>query len=234
MNSGKPSVTALKDCIRFEDAHLIVLSKPAGWLSQEADHSKEPSVVSILQEYLGRPYVGLVHRLDRNTSGLMVVAKRTKSAQRLTDELRSGKLVRTYLAFLTGKVSSPATWKDKLKKNEKTKKTEVSKTDGKEAVLFIHPAGHGEFEKTLFTLARLELDTGRFHQIRAQAHARGHGLLGDTKYSATGVKTSLERPALHSHTLKFIHPTLKTVLEFVEPLPKDLQHLEKLTRFVSK
>src|SRR6476646_8222582 len=88
--------------IIFEDPNLIVLSKPAGLLSQ-GEHKGDPNLVDWLRIYLGRPYVGLVHRLDRNTSGIMVVAKRTKAAQRLTEQLQSGKLERTYLAWLEGK-----------------------------------------------------------------------------------------------------------------------------------
>src|SRR3954468_14683249 len=87
--------------ILFEDTHLIVLAKPAGLLSQ-GEHTGGENLVDWLREYLGRPYVGLVHRLDRNTSGIMIVAKRTKSANRLTEALREGALEREYLAWVEG------------------------------------------------------------------------------------------------------------------------------------
>ena len=85
--------------ILFEDQHLIVLSKAPGVLSQ-GDISGEPSLVEHLREHFGRHYVGLIHRLDRNTSGLMIVAKRSKSAERLSDQLQNGILIRKYRAIL--------------------------------------------------------------------------------------------------------------------------------------
>src|SRR6476620_8069363 len=105
--------------IIFEDQHLIVLSKPAGLLSQ-GEHKGDENLVDWLRAYLGRPYVGLVHRLDRNTSGLMVVAKRTKSAQRLTDSLQKGDLERTYLAWLVGNLKETVQWQHSLVKDPKT------------------------------------------------------------------------------------------------------------------
>ena len=99
--------------ILFEDQHLIVLSKAPGILSQ-GDISGEPSLVDLLRTHFGRNYVGLIHRLDRNTSGLMIVAKRSKSAERLTEQLQNGILVRKYRAILEGSLIAAATWKHSL------------------------------------------------------------------------------------------------------------------------
>src|SRR3954466_7112299 len=103
--------------ILFEDQHLVVLSKPAGLLSQ-GEKTGDENLVDWLRGYFGRNYVGLIHRLDRNTSGLMVVAKRTKSAQRLTDALQDGSLKRTYLAWVVGDLRAPTTWEHWLLKDE--------------------------------------------------------------------------------------------------------------------
>ena len=111
--------------VLFEDQHLIVLSKRPGLLSQ-GDISGEISLVDLLRERFGRPYVGLLHRLDRNTSGLMIVAKRTKSAERLTTQLQNGELIRNYHALLHGKFSNPeeVRWEHYLLKNERTNEVE--------------------------------------------------------------------------------------------------------------
>jgi 23S rRNA pseudouridine1911/1915/1917 synthase len=87
--------------ILFEDTHVIVLSKPAGMLSQ-GDISGDESLVDWLRTYLGRNYVGLIHRLDRNTSGIMIIGKRSKSANRLTESLQKGDLERSYIAIVEG------------------------------------------------------------------------------------------------------------------------------------
>lgn len=117
MNSSPPPIL-------FEDAHLVVLCKPAGLLSQ-GEHTGDNNLVDHLRKYFGRHYVGLVHRLDRNTSGIMVVAKRSKSAERLTKALQTGTLRRSYLGWIEGVLFSgknketPLVWEDWLYRDEK-------------------------------------------------------------------------------------------------------------------
>lgn len=210
--------------IVFEDPNLIVLAKPPGLLSQ-GEHTGDENVVDWLRTYWGRPYVGLVHRLDRNTSGLLVVAKRTKAAERLTKSLQTGELERTYLALLEGSLKAPATWRHWLLKDEATNTTRTVKagTSGaKEAVLRVEPRLVFESPHGPLTLAHFQLETGRGHQIRAQAKAEGHPLVGDRKY---GSKANFPRPALHSASLSFPHPISKEVLRFEEPLPDDMGRL---------
>ncbi len=123
----------------FEDTHLIVLSKPAGLLSQ-GERTGDDNLVDQLRIYFGRNYVGLIHRLDRNTSGLMVVAKRTKAAQRLTEALQTGKMTRSYLAWVLGKLPEPARWEHRLEKNQKTNRVSVTPSpSGKSAILRAQP-----------------------------------------------------------------------------------------------
>lgn len=216
----------LSPAILFEDTHLIVLDKPAGLLSQ-GEVTGDINLVDWLRQYLGRPYVGLVHRLDRNTSGVMVVAKRTKAASRLTESLQAGRLERSYWAWLEGTLRAPARWRHFLKKDETQNITRVVRAAGggaKEAVLSVEPIGAGRWQGTLLTLASFKLETGRSHQIRAQAAHEGHPLLGDAKY---GSRAQFGRPALHSHRLKFDHPMSKEWLEFEAPLPADMARVSK-------
>lgn len=208
--------------IHFEDTHLIVLSKPSGLLSQGEIQGDE-NLVDYLRGYFGRNYVGLVHRLDRNTSGLMVVAKRTKSAQRLTEALQKGELDRWYLAWLIGTLPSPQKWSHCLLKDSKTNLVRVvprGTPGGKESSLKVIPKKQAIFRGSPITLAEFQLETGRSHQIRVQSSQSGFPLLGDPKY---GAKIPFPRLALHSHYLKFPHPMSKEVIEFRDPLPNDLE-----------
>ncbi|MBC7397145.1 MAG: RluA family pseudouridine synthase [Bdellovibrionales bacterium] len=214
--------------ILFEDQHLLVLSKRAGLLSQ-GDITGEVSLVDLLRDHFGRPYVGLLHRLDRNTSGLMIVAKRTKSAERLSAQLIAGELVRNYHALVLGSFPSPEPqhWEHFLLKNEKTNEVRaVSKgTPGAKAsaltvkplLKFAHPKNG-----SALTLAHYTLETGRSHQIRVQSAAQGYPLIGDTKYGGEKMRELFSRPALHSCSLQFTHPMSKEEMRFEEYLSADM------------
>jgi 23S rRNA pseudouridine1911/1915/1917 synthase len=212
----------------FEDQHLLVLSKPAGLLSQ-GDISGEENLVDLLRVRFGRNYVGLVHRLDRNTTGLMVVAKRSKSAERLTAQLTAGELVRKYHAILWGSFDGEERWEHWLLKNEKTNESKVvaPKTpSAKVAVLkatavkkLIHPQTGDPL-----TFTKFDLETGRSHQIRAQSAAMHHPLIGDSKYGTAKSLALFSRPALHSCFLSFFHPISRENLSFEERYSADIEH----------
>ncbi len=213
--------------IVFEDTHLLVVSKPAGLLSQ-GESTGDWNLVDWARAYFGRNYVGLVHRLDRSTSGLMVVAKRSKAADRLSDALRSGSLVRVYHALLEGELRTAAEWRHFLRKDPKTNTTHIARAGSgtKEAILHVAPLRRISRATSagirVLSLVEFRLETGRSHQIRVQASASGFPLLGDTKYGAKFSDVGLDRPALHSATLEFPHPMSKEVLRFEDPLPADL------------
>ncbi|MBS1961339.1 MAG: RluA family pseudouridine synthase [Bdellovibrionales bacterium] len=210
--------------ILFEDTHLVVVSKPAGLLSQ-GEKTGDPNLVDWCRAHFGRNYVGLVHRLDRFTSGLMVVAKRSKSAERLTNALRDGELVRVYHAILEGRLAAAADWRHHLRKDPATNTTSVVRAGAagaKEASLHVRPIESKSVRGVALTLAEFRLETGRSHQIRVQSAAMGHPLLGDTKYGARQGELGLSRPALHSAHLEFPHPMTKETLRFDDPLPADL------------
>lgn len=224
--------------ILFEDQHFVVLSKPAGLLSQ-GEKTSDENLVDWLRGYFGRNYVGLIHRLDRNTSGIMVVAKRTKSAKRLTDALQNGTLHRSYLAWIGGSLTNAQTWRHFLSKDERTNTVRVVKgppggtssgapnraqENAKEAVLRVRPILSETFQGSPITLAEFVLETGRSHQIRAQAAHEKHALLGDAKY---GGLQGFHRPALHSFQLSFPHPMSKEVMTFRAPLPEDFKGVSK-------
>ncbi len=211
--------------VLFEDPNVIVVDKPAGLLSQ-GELRGDPNLVDWLRERFGRPYVGLIHRLDRNTSGVMIVAKRTKAAQRLTEALQTGKICRTYLAWIQGNLTGPVRWQHWLLKDEKENLVKAVSAhhprfaQAKEALLNAQPHSHGVWASEPVTLAEFVLETGRSHQIRVQSAAQGMPLLGDRKY---GGRPDFPRPALHSWKLRFPHPISKEILEFEAPLPPEMQ-----------
>lgn len=216
--------------ILYEDPHLVVLSKPAGLLSQ-GDASGDEDLVSQLRVHFGRHYVGLVHRLDRNTSGLMVVAKRSKSAERLTQALQSGKLKRNYQAWLCGELRGPPQrWSHYLIKDEATNTVRIGRAGqagAKEASLTVTPLSCHRYRGTPISLAKFVLETGRSHQIRVQAAASGFPLVGDRKYATRpeipDILKDFHRPALHSFEIEFPHPMSHEVMRFEDPLPADLE-----------
>lgn len=213
----------------FEDQHLIVLSKPAGLLSQ-GDISGEENLVDVLRARFGRNYVGLIHRLDRNTSGLMVVAKRSKAADRLSEQLRDGELERRYTAILWGEIkpaAQPLRLEHWLLKNEKTNEVRVVKqgqNGAKQAILYLQPIKTLAHPKTkdLLTLAEFTLETGRGHQIRVQTNAIGHPLIGDQKYGGDKSLSLFHRPALHSCFLSFSHPMTRELMTFEQRYSADM------------
>jgi 23S rRNA pseudouridine1911/1915/1917 synthase len=219
---------SLEPRILFEDQHLVVLSKPAGLLSQ-GEHTGDENLVDWLRTRWGRPYVGLVHRLDRNTSGLIVVAKRTKAAQRLTLSLQKGELVRTYQALLCGRLPGPAEWRHFLQKDERTNVVRVLRGSSgrgvKEARLGVRPLRVGGRPGAELTLAEFVLDTGRSHQIRVQAAAEKLPLLGDLKYGGpsaahwNGLRPP--GPALHSCELRFPHPMGGAEVTYTDAVPSE-------------
>lgn len=223
----------LKPKIIFEDQHLVVLSKPAGLLSQ-GEKKGDPNLVDWLRDYFGRHYVGLIHRLDRNTSGLMVVAKRSKAALRLTKALQEGQVQRAYQVWLVGRLKNGAHWKHWLVKDCQKNKVRVAAagTPGaKQAELNVRPLRHLKRGGCDLTLAEFTLETGRSHQIRVQAAKEGFSVLGDSKYrsrksSPDNRAYEFARPALHSCRLSFPHPMSGEMMDFTEPLPPDMRDIE--------
>jgi len=225
-------MTDLGPRILFEDTHLAVFSKPSGLLSQ-GDISGEPNLVDWLRDHFGRHYVGLIHRLDRNTSGVMVAAKRSKAADRLSEALREGSLKRTYRAWLVGSVPPEARcWRHFLFKDEKRNESRVvdsSFPGAKQAGLSLKVLGRSQRLGHVLTLAEIRLETGRSHQIRVQTAYEGYPLLGDVKYGVhrgEAWSASFGRPALHSFAIEFPHPMSGEILKIEDPLPPDMAALE--------
>lgn len=210
----------------FEDTNLLVIDKPAGLLSQ-GDITGEPHLIDWARDYVGRHYVGLIHRLDRNTSGLMVLAKRSKAADRLSEALRDGRLERRYQAWCLGelKPGEPARWRHFLFKDESTNQSRVvaaSAPGAQEAILHARAIESRQVGAQTVTLIEFVLETGRSHQIRVQCAAMGLPILGDPRYGTPASARLAARTALHSCYLRFPHPIGGAELEFKSSLPAEL------------
>jgi 23S rRNA pseudouridine1911/1915/1917 synthase len=206
--------------ILFEDNHLLVVEKPIN-VPMQADDSKDLDLLSMGKAYLkekyqkpGNVYLGLVHRLDRPVGGVVVFAKTSKAAGRLSESIRTDQLIKTYEALLEGPLPKAAVLTDYLIKDEKTNTSRV--TDAK----------HGKYCELSWELlssdgqrnhVRIHLKTGRSHQIRVQFASRGCPLFGDQRYNRNA--NVGQQLALWAVELRLPHPITHEVLTFDSPSP---------------
>ena len=203
--------------ILYEDNHLLVVEKPPFVLSQ-SDGSKTLDMLTLLKEYVkekyqkkGNVYLGLVHRLDKEVGGIMVFARTSKAARRLSEQIRSHSFEKWYLAIVTGHLTD-GVFEDYLVRDEY--RSLVSNTkEGKLARLTYQVLGTVKN----CSLVRIFLETGRHHQIRVQFASHGHPLLGDKKYGLKGDGFL----ALYAYHLSFFHPVTKEKMTF-EQIPTNL------------
>lgn len=211
--------------VLHEDNHIIVVMKPQGVPSCE-DESKDKDMLTVVREHIkerenksGNVYVGLVHRLDRPTGGVMVFAKSSKAAARLSEQMKTGDFEKKYSAVLVGSPKEKrATLTDYLKKNPVNNMVYVcgQSVDGAK---FAELEYEVKEEKNGLAFALVTLHTGRSHQIRVQMSHMGTPVYGDMRYGSDKAKKG--RLALWATTLAFTHPVSKQRLCFkVEP-PKD-------------
>ena len=205
--------------ILYEDNHIIVVVKPVNIPSQ-GDKTGDEDMLTIIKKYIkekynkpGEVYLGLVHRLDRPTGGVMVFAKTSKAASRLSEQVREKEIQKKYLCIVDGKLEKEKDlWKDYLLKNEKnnmSKVVEENTKNSKEAILDYEVIKYNE--EINLSVVKVNLHTGRHHQIRVQFASRGHSLCGDQKYGTRGRGKQL---ALWAYSLSLVHPTKKERMEF--------------------
>ena len=206
--------------ILYEDNHILVCVKPKGVLSQ-SDGSDKPDMLTILKKYIkekynkpGNVYLGLVHRLDINTSGVMVFAKTSKAASRLSDAIKMHEFQKRYKAVVEGTFDSldTITLTHYIYKDEKEKKSYI-REGGQKSILEYTPMNSYKIQNTPVTLVEIGLMTGRFHQIRCQMSYIGHPLYGDKKYGSKNTISAMEFP-LCAYRISFPHPITKEVLTF--------------------
>ena len=218
--------------IIHEDNHLLVVNKPAGMPSQP-DESGAESLVDWARESIrkrydkpGNVYVGLVHRLDQPVSGIVVLARTSKAAARLSAQFRAGTVVKTYWAIVEGYLEhDEGVWRDRLLKDRERNVVRVVVDDEDDEESRDAELNYRVLERRAKT-CRLELvpTTGRGHQLRVQLASRGLPIVGDSKYGAKSRLIALDggpRIALHARSLKFRRPTKDEPLEFSAEVPAD-------------
>lgn len=217
--------------ILFEDEHLLVLNKPAGLVVHPGAGNYDESLVhGLLHHCRGRlsgiggvERPGIVHRLDKGTSGLMVVAKSDVAHKKLTEQFQNREVQKEYVALCVGKISKDEIHLDNLIKRSEfnRKKFVVNQKKGKRAVSHVFV----ERKNERVSLVRVKIETGRTHQVRVHLSFIGHPILGDETYGGTKklhafnedekkIIRDLDRPLLHSWKLSFVHPVTGERLHF--------------------
>ena len=208
----------------YEDNHIIVVIKPAG-IPVQQDKTGDKDMITIIKEYLkekynkpGNVYLGLVHRLDRMVGGLMVFAKTSKAASRISEYIREKNFKKKYYAIVNGKleINKKVILENYLVKNEKMNMSRVvdpNTKNAKYAQLEYTPIKNIRLRDKEYTLVDIDLKTGRHHQIRVQFSSIGNPLYGDQKYGQKQNKVG-QNLALWSYYLSFFHSTKDEYLEF--------------------
>jgi 23S rRNA pseudouridine1911/1915/1917 synthase len=215
----------LKDRILYEDNHLIIINKVSSEIVQ-GDKTGDETLGEKIQKYIkkrdkkpGNVFLGVTHRLDRPTSGIVVFAKTSKALSRMNTLFRDHDLKKIYWAVLERSPEEPeGQWTDFLRRDRKKNRSFVcdsGREDAKKAVLSYRTLCRSGSE----TLVEVDLETGRHHQIRAQFFGRGCPIKGDLKYGAKGPNPD-GSIHLHARKVRFIHPVTKEVLEVTAPAPR--------------
>ena len=243
--------------IIFEDRDLLLINKPAGIIMHPGAGNYDQTIVNALMHYCGdglstigdelRP--GIVHRIDKDTSGLIVIAKNNKTHENLSLQFSEHTITRVYQLLVWGKLRPSSgkidTFITRSSKNRQM--MEVSSSKGKKAVTNYKTLEIFENDKTpTLSLVECKLETGRTHQIRVHMSHKGNNILGDKKYKKNFKKfknidinlekliINLNRQFLHAKSLGFFHPIRKKEMLFSSFLPQELEYILKRLRFISK
>lgn len=203
----------------YEDNHIIVVEKPVNIPSQ-GDKTGDIDLLNIVKEYIkekynkpGNVYLGLVHRLDRPVGGVMVFAKTSKAAARLSDQVRQKQFEKTYLTIVNGKMEKQkGSLEDYLLKDERNNKSKVVPEGTKNSKLALLDYEVLKYDKDLdLSVLKIKLHTGRHHQIRVQLSSRNHSIYGDQKYGGRGHGKQI---TLWAYNLQIFHPITNEKMTF--------------------
>lgn len=222
--------------ILYEDEDVLLVNKPKGMVVHPAaGHLSGTLVNGVLYHCRGqlsgingvlRP--GIVHRIDRDTTGVLVVCKNDRAHQSLAAQLKEHSITRKYRAIVLGSLKEDGTVNAPIGRHPvDRKKMAVNRKNGKEAVTHYHVLE----ELKGYTYIECQLETGRTHQIRVHMASIGHPLLGDSVYGPSRCPFSLEGQCLHAMVLGFLHPSTGVYMEFESPLP---EYFEKLLQKLQK
>ena len=225
--------------IVYEDDDVIVVNKPKGMVVHPAAGNYTGTLVNALMFHCGdslsaingvvRP--GIVHRIDKDTSGLLVVAKNNEAHLKLAEQLKSRKALRKYYALVNGNIKEDEFTVDKpIARHPSDRKKMAIVNGGREAVTHITVLERfGQY-----TLTECRLETGRTHQIRVHTASVGHSIVGDKTYGISKEKFNLDGQLLHAKTVGFEHPKTGEIMEFTSDLPDDFKNILEILRKQNK
>ncbi len=223
-NEDAPEDMALD--VVYQDEEILVINKPPGLVVHPGAGNREGTLLNALLHMAPQvrdvPRAGIVHRLDKETSGLMVVAKTLAAQTSLVRQLQARTVHREYVALVHGFVATAQLIEGDIGRHP-TQRTKMAVVDynGKEARTHVKPLSH--FENHTLVVCRLE--TGRTHQIRVHLSHIGHPLVGDPQYGKRNGVPKFSRQALHARALALVHPKSEKTLRWQSEIPQDLQDL---------
>jgi 23S rRNA pseudouridine1911/1915/1917 synthase len=225
----RPEPMAL--AIVYEDASIAVIDKPAGLVVHPAAGNWSGTLLNGLLHYIpaiaGVPRAGIVHRLDKETSGLMVVAKTLEAHTDLVRQLQARSVKREYLALVWGtpRIGGKIDAAMGRHPRDRIKMAVLENATAKPAVTHFQRIATGSLDGRPVSLMRCQLETGRTHQIRVHMQSIGFPLVGDAVYGKPHLASAFARQALHAHRLGLIHPVSGESCEWIAPLPEDFTGL---------
>lgn len=225
--------------IVYEDEHILLINKPEGLVVHPGCGNLNGTLMDILlhkKQYLSKiPRAGIVHRLDKDTTGLMIIAKNNFTYNKLISLIKERKITRKYDAFVTGYVISGGTVSAPITRHTKKRTCMMVNFSGKPAVTHYHIVQRFNF----YTHIHIQLESGRTHQIRVHMLHIKHPILGDpiykiSNYSPRNIKKNVlnqinlfSRQALHASHIKFFHPITNILIDCYAPLPRDMVNIIK-------
>lgn len=226
--------------IIYEDKDIIVVNKPKGLVVHPANGNPDGTLVNgvmaICKDSLsgigGEIRPGIVHRLDKDTSGLLIVAKNDVAHIKMSDQIKNREVKKTYIALVRGTVpENEATIKMPIGRSTKDRKKMAVTKNGKEAITHFKVLGRYTTNNSSYTLLEIKIETGRTHQIRVHLAEIGYPVIGDSVYSNGKNEFKVEGQCLHAQKLEFKHPTTGKEMKLEAPMPEYFKEIiEKLEK----
>lgn len=220
--------------IIYEDNDILVVNKQKGLVVHPANGNPDGTLVNAIMAHCkdslsgigGELRPGIVHRLDKDTSGLLIIAKNDKAHIQVSEQIKNREVKKTYIALVRGTIAEDeATINMPIGRSKKDRKKMAVTKNGKEAVTHFKVLNRYTTNKGSYTLLEIKIDTGRTHQIRVHMAEIGHPVIGDSVYSNGKNEFGVEGQCLHAKRLEFVHPITGKEMKLEAPLPEYFQKI---------
>lgn len=220
--------------IIYEDNDILVVNKQKGLVVHPANGNPDGTLVNAIMAHCkdslsgigGELRPGIVHRLDKDTSGLLIIAKNDKAHIQVSEQIKNREVKKTYIALVRGTIAEDeATINMPIGRSTKDRKKMAVTKNGKEAVTHFKVLNRFTTNKASYTLLEIKIDTGRTHQIRVHMAEIGHPVIGDSVYSNGKNEFGIEGQCLHAKRLEFVHPITRKEMKLEAPLPEYFQKI---------